>query len=792
MIKNYFKIIFRNLLKNKFLSVINILSLAVGLACTILILVFVHFELSYDKFQKDSERVYRFLQELDEEVIEYAYDSPELLAKALLDNIPEIEYASRIMDSWADLAILSYDNNKFYQHGIYADDQFLEVLTFPILVGNRSSLKKSNTIILTESVATKLFGSQNPIGKTINYKEERIEFELTVTGVMKDIPLNSHLQFDYLISVQTLLEVERYSWMIDTWDVHNFITYVKLSENTAKYDVERKMQTFFQNLFPDRELDEKDYILQPIKDIHLRSNIQGELAANNQIKYVYLFLSIAIIVLLIASFNYMNLTTARSSGRAREIGIRKIVGADKKQLLKQFIGESVIISFISLAFALLIVELVFPKFTSIIGINLESNYLANNQLILLITSIIFLLGLLSGIYPAVISSKLQPMKILRDFSSSTKKKILFRSILIVMQFSVSVILIISTALVMKQLNYIQTKNLGYDREKVIVIPVREKETKSKVQVIRTELLKLAEVSNVSISSGLPMEIRNFFRTKFQNEAGEKEKIAFKFDYADENFVNLFDLKLTTGSNFRAESSDSQKSVLVNEAFVKKANWQNPIGKTINWFNGDLEVVGVLQDFHFASFHHQIEPMLLKYDSDGDIIIKYNSNDVKETLGKIKEVFEDNSKGQPFDYFFMDDAFNDLYQKEQQISQIFSLFATLAILISCSGLVGLVLFMVQSRTKEIGIRKVLGANLRNINILLSKEFIKLILIGNLIAFPIAFFVMKNWLQNFAYQTSISAWTFLLSGFATVLIALLMVGMQILKAANTNPVEALKHE
>jgi len=792
MFSNYFKIVIRSMFKSKFLSAINVLSLAVGLACTILILVFVHFELSYDKFHHDSGRIYRFLQELDEEVVEYTSDSPELLANALLDNIPEIEYASRIMDSWVDLAILSYDNNKFYQHGIYADNQFLDILSFPLLVGDKSSLKKSNTIILTESVAVKLFGSQNPIGKIINYKEERIEFELTVTGIMKDVPMNSHLQFEYLISVQTLLEVDRYSYMIDTWDVHNFITYVKLSESATKTDVERKMRMFFQNLFPDRELEENDFILQPIRDIHLYSNISGELASNNQIKYVYLFLSIAIIVLLIASFNYMNLTTARSSGRTREIGIRKIVGADRKQLLKQFIGESVIISFISLAFALFIVELVFPKFTDIIGIDLESNYLANKQLIMLITAITFLLGLLSGIYPAIISSKLQPMKILRDFSSSAKKKILFRNILIVLQFSVSVILIISTALVLKQLNYIQTENLGYDREKVIVIPVREKETDNKAQIIKSELLKLAEVSNVSHSSALPTKIRNSFRTRFINEAGEREKIAFKFDYADEKFVNLFDLILTTGSNFNAESSDAKKSALVNEAFVKKANWQNPIGKTINWFNGDLTVVGVMQDFHFASFHHQIEPMLLKYDDDGDIIIKYKSNNVKETLAKIKEVFEENTKGQPFDYFFLDDAFNDLYQKEQQISQIFSLFATLAILISCSGLVGLVLFMIQSRTKEIGIRKVLGANLQSINILLSKEFAKLILIGNLIAFPIAYYVMKNWLQNFAYQTSINVWIFLLSGVATVLIALLMIGLQILKAANTNPVNALKYE
>jgi len=333
MIKNYLKIIFRNLLKNKFLSAINILSLAVGLASAILILVFVHFELNFDKFHQDADRIFIFLQE-NENSSEYDMESPELLAELLVENIPEIEHASRITDSWTDHAILSFENKKFYQHGIYADNQFLKIFAFPLLAGDKSSLEQSNTIILTESVANKLFGSQNPIGKTIDYKEERIDFELEVIGIIKDVPENSHLKFDYLISVQTLLEVERYSWMINTWDVHNFITYVKLSENAMKSDVDSKIMMFFQNLFPDLEVDENDYIFQPIKDIHLYSNLRGKIATNNQIKYVYLLLSIGFIVLMIASFNYMNLTIARSSGRAKEIGIRKIIGAGRKQLIQ--------------------------------------------------------------------------------------------------------------------------------------------------------------------------------------------------------------------------------------------------------------------------------------------------------------------------------------------------------------------------------------------------------------------------------------------------------------------------
>jgi putative ABC transport system permease protein len=792
MFKNYMNTTLRNLTRNKFYSIINILGLAVGLACTILILIYVHYELSFDAFHKDSDRIFRFLQLEDKENSVYLYSSPELLARVLKENIPEVEHATRIMDSWADYAILSYDDNKFYQHGMFADEEFFQIFSFPLVTGNSATLATANNIILTQSVASKLFGNENPIGKVIHYKEKYMEYDFTVSGIMEDIPTNSHLQFDYLISVQTLVEEKRYEYMIDNWDVHNFITYVKLNTDCPKNLAENKILSCIQNILPDLEFEEGALSLQPLNEIHLRSNIEGELSTNNQIRYVYLFLSIAIIVLLVASFNYMNLTTARSSRRSREIGVRKILGANRKQLFKQFIGESIIFSFIALCISLIIVECTFSKFGSIIGVELPRNYLANNQIILIIFCTTLILGLISGLYPAIIFSKYRPDNIVRSFITPTKKKVLLRNILIITQFTISVILMISTVIVFKQLNYIHSSNLGYDREHIILIPVREKETHRKTQIIKDELLRLPNIEKVSITAALPMDIRSFISTKFINESGDAESMSFNFDYTDENFIPIFNLELATGNNFNIESSNVSRSVLVNETFVKKTNWKNPIGKTIKWFEGDLTVVGVLKDFHFDTFHHEIEPMMLKYEPAGNIAIRYTSSDLRNTLASIKKVFEENTQGQPFDYYFMDDAFDSLYKKEQRLAEIFTIFAIIAILISCSGLVGLVVFMVQNRSKEIGIRKVLGAEVRHINLLLSKEFMKLIFIANLIACPVAYFTMKHWLRGFSYQTRITIWIFLLVGMSSFIIALVMVGFQIHKAAYTNPAQVIKYE
>ena len=794
MFRNYLIISFRNTLKNKWFSLLNIAGLAVGMACFILILMFVQFETSFDRFHEKSDRIYRVLsrnKRIQPGVSEFNDHSPELLAQALATAFPEIQNATRIRKPFTDQAILQYEDKNFYQIGIFADPEFLTIFSFPLLKGNvEQALVVPKSIVLTESVSHKLFGSDNPLGRMIVYKERSRRYDMTVTGVIADVPKNSHLQFDYIISHATTVAEKKDSYMIANWDVWNYTTYVELTSPAAKAQVEGKFPAFLEH---QGEKESKiEFFLQPIEEVHLRSQIQGERATNNQVRYVYLFVSIALIILLIACINYMNLVTARSMTRAKEIGIRKVSGANRRQLVKQFLGETILVTTLALVFSLLAIKFILPVFNSLIGTDMQMGELSQIRLLFLILGTVLFVGFASGTYPALVLSALKPVNVLKEFSASGKRGAGLRNVLVTFQFGASIVLIACTLVVFNQLNYVKNQKLGFDREHVVVIPIREQGTREKAEAIKTQLLQHPDVIGVSVSGGLPTNIRSrYFGGKFTKDNGEIIKPQVCFDYVDYDFVDVFKIDLVKGRNFSREFGEDEKAILINETLWMQLGWEEPAGKEIDVF-GYTRVVGVVKDFHFATFHSEIEPMVLAFGSGNNIAVRVRPGDVTSRVEMIRTVFENNSRSQPFDFYFLDDAFNELYQKEQRTGEIFGYFSLLAIFIACLGLLGLASFMVERRTKEIGIRKILGAPVSKLVGLLTRDFVRMVVLANLIAWPIAYFAMRKWLENFAYRIDITLGIFLLAAGAALLIAFLTISSQTLKAALSNPVDTLRYE
>jgi len=794
MFRNYLIISFRNTLKNKWFSLLNIAGLAVGMACFILILMFVQFETSFDRFHERSDRIYRVISRDTKgqpDVTEFSDHSPELLAGFLAADFPEITRATRTRESFTDKAILQYQDKIFYQIGIFADPEFLKIFSFPLLRGDlEQSLVVPKSIVLTKHVAQKIFGGDDPLGRIISYKEKRRQYDMTVTGVIEDVPRNSHLQFDYLISHATTVAEEKDSYMIGNWNVWNYATYVELTTSDAKSQVEEKFPEFLARQGQEEGSDE--FFLQPIEDIHLKSQIRGERATNNQIRYVYLFWSIALIILLIACINYMNLVTARSMTRSKEIGIRKVAGANRRQLIKQFIGETLLVTVLALGFSLLTIKFILPHFNVLIGTDLQISALFQTSLILLIAGTVLFVGIASGTYPALVLSALKPVNVLKEFSVSGKKGAGLRNVLVIFQFSASIILIACTMVVFNQLNFIKNQKLGFDREHVVVIPVREQETRDKAQAIRTELLQHPEVLGVSISGGLPTNIRSRYGgAKFTKDSGEEIKTSVRFDYVDYDFLDVFKIELVAGRNFSRDFGEDQKAILINETLWKKLGWADPVGKDVDVLDY-TRVIGVVKDFHFASFHTEIEPMVLAFESGSNIAVRIQPGNVSSRIALIRTIFENHSKSQPFDFYFLDDSFNELYKKEQRSGEIFGYFSLLAIFLACLGLLGLASFAVERRTKEIGIRKILGAPVARIVGLLTKDFVRMVILANLIAWPVAYFAMRKWLANFAYRIDITLGTFLLAAGAALFIAFVTISTQTLKAAMSDPVDTLRYE
>lgn len=780
MFKNYIKIALRNIKKHKGYSFINISGLAIGMACCILILLWIQDELSFDRFHENAKQIYRcvFEDHTSEKVTRHWRNAPPL-APTLKAEFPEIMDATRF-SSWGRF-LVKYGEQSSKERSGFADPSFFEIFTFPFVKGDsKTALNDPNSVIVTQEMAAKYFGSEDPLNKIMNFENS---VDLFVTGVIENVPHNSHIQFDFLTRFETLHKFWDARNLMDSWDILGFGTYVFLPENANIHAINQKIAGIYEEHDPDLKL--KLYI-QPLNEVHLHA-----LSGGGPIIYVYVFSLIAFFVLMIACVNFMNLSTARSVRRAKEVGIRKVVGAHKRGLVLQFFWESIIMAFISLLLAVLLVELLLPAFNTLSGKQLVLNLL-HTKIILGLIAIAVVTGLFSGIYPAFYLSSFQPIKALKDFIKSGSSG--FRKILVVFQFSLSVLLIICTIAVTNQLDYIRNRNLGFDRANLLWIPSNS-ELAAKYEAAKEEILQNPDVINLTHTSVL-VGTETTYTTPFVDWEGKEEdkRIEFHVVYVDYDFIETFQMEMAQGRFFSKEYRTDGENFVINEEAARRMGLRNPVGKRVSAFEREGTIVGVMKDFHLLSLHSEIEPVIFQLRESWrlNLIVRVNPNNIPGTISHLKRVFEKFAPSFPFEYHFMDEEFDMLYRSEYRMRVLFQYFAILAIFISCLGLLGLASFMAEQRTKEIGIRKVLGAPVSRIILLLSADFTKWVLAANIIAWPLAYFAISKWLENYAYRTNLNMLIFILSGVLALVTALLTVSYQTLKAALANPVESLRYE
>ncbi len=801
MFKNYFKIALRNLYKHKGFSLINIFGLAVGITCFILIMLYIKYELSFDSFHKNSERIYRVALHLPgwnyRGSTEFS-KTTGALAPALMADFPEVIYATRINGA---SGAISYKKNSFNEEGIYADENFFNVFSYPLIIGDEeTALKDPFSILITEKLAKKYFGDEDPIGKIIRYD---FNYDFKVTGVLKEIPGNSFLKFDFVYSFASISSMGTTN--INNWNVINYETHILLDKNVNYKEFEKKLISLVEKHHSYNSEESKlGYYLQPVKSIHLHSNLNFEVSTNSNIKYIYLFSSIAILILLIACINYVNSATARAAKRFKEIGIRKTIGAHRIQLIKQFLGESFIITFIALNISLLFSNLLLPAFGSFVKRNIEFDVLADPNSLIGLLGVFIVVGIVSGIYPAFLLSSYQPISAVKNnvLSGSGRKPVKLRNMLVLLQFCITVILVVFTIVIQKQLYYIKFKDTGFDRENIVVVDMSYRDLRSKFKVIKDDLLKNPNILGASFSNYTPVRISNVSDATIAGDENSEPIVIPQVNCAflDYDFIDVNGLKIINGRNFSRDfSSDGQEGVIINETAARLAGITDPLGKKFTrsiWggenFNG--RVIGVVKDFHFTSLKLNIEPVmfLLRPENGNKFLIKLSSNDIKGSLEFINSTLQQHSTNFVFDYYFLDDAFNNLYEAEQRLGTILFIFSIIAILIASLGLVSLISYITEQSTKEIGIRKTLGASVASILVHISKDFFILVLISNIISWPLGYYFVNKWLQEFAYRIDVKPGIFLLSGFITLTFAVVAVSYQSIKAARANPVDSLRYE
>jgi len=806
MFKNYLKIALRNLLISKIYSIINLLGLATGIACAILIIFFIKDELSYDNYHKNINRIYRLSAEMNVGGNTFKMAASSFpMAPAVKDDFPEVEQSARIVH--LDNPLIRYGDNYFYENKFYwADSNVFEIFTYPLIKGNpETALTKPNSVVITEEMAEKYFGNKNPIGKTLNY-ENSVDF--LVTGVLKNLPKNSTLQFDFLASFSSLKNLTGQE-LLENWHAFFHIySFVLLKEGADASSLESRFPKFISNKMGDEILKvlgrEYKLSLMPLSDIYLFSDRTSEMGKTGDITYVFIFAVIAVFIVLLACINFMNLMIARSTRRIKEIGLRKVFGAFRQQLIYQFIGESLIISLLSLPLAYIFVEMFLPIFNSIANKEMILNFSEDFLLIISTLLIVLTVGLLSGSYPALFLSKFNPSRAVRGEIKIGNSRNVLRQTLIVFQFAVTVVLLIGTITVYNQLDYMQNKKIGINKEQIIVLQATDQGIDARFEFFKDNLLQNSEIEDVASSSYLPASgiIATPYRLEGATDEQKWEVTTLPVSYS---FVKTLGIELIAGRDYsRSIASDTVSSFIINEQAVKAFGFETPekaIGKRLIWLGtgSDLvgEVIGVAKNFNYGSLENQINslvmiPQNLWPDGVNYISVKVSPAKMSEMLSFIEDKWEQTFPAVPFRYSFMDENFGNLYQSELQLGRIFTVFAVLAMFIACLGLLGLVNFLAEVRTKEIGIRKILGSTVSGIVTMISKEFLKLVLIANLIALPLAYFIMEQWLENFAYKIDFQISTFLITGFATIIITIITVSLQSVKAALADPIKSIKHE
>jgi putative ABC transport system permease protein len=789
MLKNYLKIAFRNFRKNPGYSFINVLGLAIGLSCFIIITAYIRYEISFDQFNEKADQTYRVVhQQPDNSFLgtnRFAV-IPAPLEKAILADFPEVVQATTIGKRSLSISV---NGRAFHEKGIIASPSFFDVFTLPLRDGNsETALASPNSIVLTKGLAKKMFGDEDPMGETITSNDDT---EFRVSGLIEEVPENSHFSFDYITPASS---DEFYVRNKEEWRNSGWYTYIVLKEGADATQLQAKLPGFISTYSPNNYR----YYLQALTDIHLHSQINSEFSANNNIKYIYLFAGIALLVLLLAMINYMNLAVVQSITRTKEVGLRKVIGAKRGQLIAQFLSESILVAFLALFLALFLSELALPLFDGLVEHPLDLSYLQQPQFIAMILGCTFIAALISGIYPAFFASRLQPRKALKGGQEKGKTRSNLRNVLIVGQFAASIILVICSTVIYQQLSYIQTTEMGYDREHILTLSIQDDEIERQINAIRQELLKNPLIIAAATSDQLPNSIDA--QTVIQDWEGSgdpEQELPIYITGVDNQFTELYDMELLKGRNFSSKiSSDTtQGAYLLNETAVKALGWNidTAVGRSLSAWAGDGTVVGVVKDFNMHSVHMQIQPLTMYLESSRFrfLSLKLQPTDLPETVDFVTETMSDFSK-YPVSYSFLDDVFDQQYKTENRLGEIVGYFTLLALFIAMLGLLGLVAYTAEQRTKEIGIRKVLGATVTNIVGLLSKDFLKLVALGFIIAVPIAWYSMNRWLADFAYRIDIGPGIFLLAGGLALLIALTTVSWQSIRAALVNPVDSLRSE
>ena len=778
MFKNYLKIAFRIIRKHKGYSLINIIGLSLGMAICILILLWVQHELSYDRFHTNKDYIYRIYQDYHHAggISQYS-NVPQPVAPEIQNTIAEVEFVTRFLN---DEFTFRYEDKLFTERFVrYIDPAFFRMFSFSTVKGDpEAAFLDPYSIILTEAMAEKYFGDEDPIGKILTADGEA---QMKVTAVIEDVPDNSFLQFNFLVPYSYLTAIE---YDVTNWNSHNCQIYVMLHKNIGEKQVEDKIYGMIQKHAPD---DQSYLRLQPLKQTRLYT-LGGELGS---IKYVYIFSIIALFILIIACINFMNLSTARSAKRAREVGLRKVVGARRAQIIRQFFGESIVLTIVALGFSLLIVEVLLPVFNSLSGKNLSLNSSGNLAILASLTGIALFTGFLSGSYPALFLSSFLPGKVLKSSYRSSGSSSILRKVLVVFQFSLSIFLIISTTVIYSQLQYIQSKDLGFNKENLIYAGINEG-IRNNYEAIKNEMLRDPQILKMTRTFQLPSYNRYSAPVEWEGKAPD-QNINFNISVVDPDYLDTMGLELIQGRNFSYEFSTDTSKYILNEEAVKQMGLDSPIGKWLE-FGGKGEIIGIVKNYHYMPFTYKIEPLILYYNPSyfRYTMLRIRGNDIPQTMGFLENIWGKFAPEFPFEYHFLDEDYERIYRTEQRLGELFRYFTFLAIFISCLGLFGLASFMAEQRTKEIGIRKVLGATVSGVTLLLSREYTKWVLLANILAWPFAYFAMHKWLQGFAYQVEMSVLTFVIACLLTLATALLTVSYQAIKASIANPVEALRHE
>lgn len=803
MLKNYLITAVRNLIRQKGYFIINLLGLTIGLTACLLITFYVIDELSYDKFHEKGHRIYR---------VGYKYKAPT----GEIYKFPITEYRFKqafesyfnqheqfVRISQPSSFFIEYDNNKFYEEGIsLVDSTFFDVFTFNWLMGDKkTALEEPFTVIITESIAKKYFGDSVPIGKYLEIFSETGKVQVRVTGVIEDMPKNSHFHLTILGSMET----GKYMYtemVLENWGEMSQFSYIVLPENVSIESFKNASRDFMIQTFGEGNgMSENDLLFQPLYDIHLNSNTRYEFEANGRMRNVIIFSIIALFILIIATINYMNLATARSSKRSMEVGIRKILGARRSHLIFQFIGEAVLITFIAVWISIALSDLILPKFNQLAGKEINIEWLNNLWVISLTVLIAVFIGIISGSYPAFYLSSFKPLQVLKERNKFAGSNSVLRKVLVVFQFAISVTLIISTLVVFLQWHYMQNKPLGIDPSNIVIFRSPSNE---KYKTFKQELLKNPNIISVTASNKRPTnKLSSNLSYKAENVDSKDKSI--KIISVDYDFFEALNNKILEGRSFSEKFGEDETSTfIINESAQKEFGWENAIGKTFetstidpdanNWIPRKGRVVGVAEDFHFESVHNEIVPVVYFIDHNWRywVSVKISDNRKQETLKFIEKTWQQMNSDRYYNPIFYNESLESLYRNEKRFFVLFIVFSILAISIACLGIVGLASFTAEQKTKEIGIRKVLGSSIMGIIKLVNRDFVRLVIISNIIAWPIAWYFMKNWLNNFVYRIDLSIWPFIISGVAALLIALISVSYQALKASSTNPVNALRYE